>query len=119
MKIIIDRDFYSYFAGSNQHDYYHFTNLLEAWNEYKRIRATDFHYSDAYQHTTIRIYRNDSVATKPQRPHARSAEAWRRIVWEREDALQRARLAVTGMDVLFMGSDGLFDDFEDNDLPFI
>lgn len=101
MKYVVDRDFYSYFGGANKHEYKCFTNLMEAWNEFKKTRKNDFDYGDAYQYTTFRFYRNDSVALKPQRPHARSAEEWRRIVWEKEDALQRERLANEGMNALF------------------
>ena len=128
MKITLDRHYYSYFGGASKHEYKEFTNLLEAWSAYKHERANDFDYGDAWQSTTLRIYRDDRVALKPQRPHARSAEEWRRMV---EDAIKRERMAITGMDVLFMDPDMrdiepslgddlgyIFDDFEDNDLPF-
>jgi hypothetical protein len=118
MRYTVDRHYYSYFGGASKHEYKDFTNLLEAWHEYKRERANDFDYGDAWQSTTFRVVHDNAVALKPQRAHARSAAEWRRMVWDKEDALQRERLAVNGMDVLFMGSDGLFDDYEDNDLPF-
>lgn len=131
MKITVDRHYYSYFGGASKHEYKEFTNLLEAWSAYKHERANDFDYGDAWQSTTFRIYRDDTVALKTQRPHARSAEEWRRIVWDRQDAIQRESLALTGMDVLFMDPDVrdiepslgydlgyIFDDYEDNGLPF-
>ena len=111
MKIILDRHYYSYFGGASKHEYTDFTNLQEAWSAYKRERANDFDCGDAWQSTTFRIYRDDRVALKPQRPHARSAEEWRRMV---EDAVKREHMAITGMDVL-LGDYGLFDDY---DLPF-
>lgn len=117
MRYTVDRHYYSYFGGASKHEYKDFTNLQEAWSAYKHERANDFDYGDAWQSTTFRIYRDDRVALKPQRPHARSAEEWRRMVWDKEDAVKRERMAITGMDVL-LGDYGLFDDYEDSDLPF-
>lgn len=128
MRYIVDRHYYSYFGGASKHEYKEFTNLQEAWSAYKLERSKDFDYGDAWQSTTFRRFHDDSVILKPQRPHARSAEEWRRIVWDKEDALQREQMAITGMDVLFMDPDVrylepdelsyIFDDYEDNGLPF-
>jgi hypothetical protein len=115
MKYTVDRHYYSYFRGADKHEYTHFTNLRDAWRAYKHEKANDYHYGDAWQFTTLRIFRDDSVALKPQRPHAHSAQEWRRIVWDREDTLQRERMAQFGNEVLF-GDYGLFDDFEDDDI---
>ena len=117
MRYTVDRHYYSYFGGASKHEYKSFTNLQEAWSAYKHEKANDFDYGDAWQSTTFRVVHDDTVVLKPQRPHAHSAQEWRRIVWDKEDALQRERLAVSGIDILF-GSNGVFDDYENNDLPF-
>lgn len=79
MKYIVDRHYYDYFGGADKHEYKHFHNLSEAWEFYKNTRANDFDYGDAFQFTTFRAYRDDSVTLKPQRPHARSYEEWLRV----------------------------------------
>lgn len=118
MRYTVDRHYYSYFGGADKHEYKYFTNLAEAWYTYKCEKANDFNFGDAWQFTSFRVIHDDSVILKTQRPHAHSAQEWRRIVWDRQDALQRERLAVSGIEILF-GSDGIFDDYEDNELPFI
>ena len=79
MKYAVDRHFYSYFGGASKHEYKLYTNLLEAWDVYKRTKAYDFDYDDAWQYTYFHVIHDDSVALKPQRPHARSAWEWELI----------------------------------------
>lgn len=131
MRYTVDRHYYSYFGGADKHEYKSYTNLQEAWSAYKHEKANDFNYGDAWQSTHFRVMHDDRVVLKPQRPHARSAQEWRRIVWDKEDAIQRERMAHIGIQALFGDWDNtweqverddcglfLFDDYEDNDLPF-
>lgn len=131
MRYTVDRHYYSYFGGADKHEYKSFTNLQEAWSAYKHEKANDFNYGDAWQFTSFRVMHDDTIVLKPQRPHTRSAQEWRRMVWDKEDALQRERMAVSGIEALWcwdrhgslddcveFGDCGLFDDYEDNDLPF-
>lgn len=129
MRYTVDRHYYSYFGGADKHEYKSYTNLQEAWNAYKCEKANDFNYGDAWQYTHLRVIHDDSVALKPQRPHARSEQEWRRIVWDKEDALKREQMARIGIQALFgdwdntweqveTGDCGLFDDFVDDGLPF-
>lgn len=114
MRYTVDRHYYSYFGGADKHELFHFTNVKMAWDKFKDIQANDYDYGDAWQYTSLVVIHDDSVILTPQRPHARSAQEWRRMVWDKEDALQRERMAVSGIEVLF-GDYGLFDD----ELPFI
>ena len=118
MRYTVDRHYYSYFGGADKHEYKSYTDLQEAWSAYKHEKANDFNYGDAWQYTNFRVMHDDSVALKPQRPHARSAQEWRRIVWDKEDALQRERMAVSGLEVLFDDDVDWFADFVDDGLPF-
>lgn len=130
MRYTVDRHYYSYFGGADKHEYKSYTNLQEAWHAYKCEKANDFNYGDAWQYTHFRVIHDDSVTLKPQRPHACSAAEWRRIVWDKEDALQRERMAHIGTEALWwdrhgslddcveLGDCGLFDDYGDADLPF-
>ena len=118
MRYTVDRHYYDYFGGADKHEYKHFTNLLDAWCAYKHERANDFNYGDAWQFTSFRFVHDDSVALKPQRPHARSAQEWRRMVWDKEDALKREQMASIGNEALFDCEWFPFDDFDDDCLPF-
>lgn len=141
MRYAVDRHYYSYFGGADKHEYKYYTNLQEAWHAYKYEKANDFNYGDAWQYTSLRVIHDYSVALKPQRPHARSAQEWRQMVWEKEDAIKRKNMARIGIQALFgdwdddwdatwqevdrddcglfeFGDCGLFDDFVDDGLPF-
>jgi hypothetical protein len=124
MRFTVDRHYYSYFGGADKHEYKSFTNLQEAWSAYKHEKANDFNYGDAWQYTHFRVVHDDTVALKPQRPHAHSAQEWRRIVWDRQEALQRELLEFDGMEILFSTDTDLVDDidwfadFVDDGLPF-
>jgi hypothetical protein len=125
MRYTVDRHYYSYFGGADKHEYKSFTNLQEAWHAYKCEKANDFNYGDAWQFTSFRVIHDYSATLKPQRPHSRSAQEWRRMVWDKEEALQRERMTVSGIEVLFMDTDDdlvddidWFADFVDDGLPF-
>ena len=118
MRYTVDRHYYSYFGGADKHEYKHFTNLLDAWCAYKHERANDFNYGDAWQFTSFRFVHDDSVALKPQRPHARSAQEWRQMVWDKEDAIKREQMSSIGNEALFDCEWFPFDDFDDDCLPF-
>ena len=116
MKYTIDHQFYSCFGHGVKREYKHFTNLSEAWNEYKRMRSYDFNYGDAWQFTTFRAYRDDSVVLKPQRPHARSYEEWLRV----KDTINIGIIpeGVTEVDVFLPWEEDLFPEDIDEELPF-
>lgn len=75
MAFVIKTHFYGGFKASET-SYKSYDNLLEGWNEYKRLRAFDFDYGDSFHSTTYFISHDYSVQLKPQRPHARSYRAW-------------------------------------------
>lgn len=97
-RYIVECQFYSFCSNTYVCPRKCFKNLLEAWSYFKDLRKSD---DDNWQETAFYFSHDDSVIVKPQRPHARSAEEWRRIVWEKEDALQRERLANEGINALF------------------
>lgn len=77
MKLIIDTEFYDYFGGQKG-TYMALAPINSAYKEFKRIQSKDFDYGDTYQRTRcFLVYEDYSLA--PQRPHARSKEAWLKI----------------------------------------
>jgi hypothetical protein len=76
MEYQVDRHHYDYFGGASKHDCKNYNTLQEGWAAYKRERANDFTYDDAWQHTTFRVIHTDKVVLKPQRPHARTEYEW-------------------------------------------
>jgi hypothetical protein len=75
MEYIVEIRSYDYFAG-NTRKATQFATLLEAWNSFINARKHDFDFGDHYRCTRIYGVKNDAVALKPQRPHARSAQEW-------------------------------------------
>lgn len=73
--LVIVIDYYNYFGG-HKPEVKNFSNLVEGFKEYKRIKSNDFDYDDAFHHTKCYI-RNDFTKEIPkQRPHARSYAEW-------------------------------------------
>ena len=78
MLIVTIRQSYDYFSGQKE-DHLTASNLLDSWKLYKKTASRDFDYGDAWQATCFTIKHTYEAVLKPQRPHARSKEAWEAI----------------------------------------
>ena len=71
---------YDYFAGASSYEYKSYTNLLDFWKEYTRIRESDYDYGDSFRSTDYFAIPDDTVVLKPQRPHARTKYEWEELL---------------------------------------
>lgn len=113
MTFTIKTDYYNYFGG-HKPEYKSFTNLLEGWAEYKRLKATDFDYDDAWKETTYFITHNYTVENKPQRPHARTKSEWEAMCNQK---YEDEHLGFSKEVIEFLMS--LYDDETDDETPII
>ena len=75
--ILVER--YDYFGG-HKHDLKKFDNLLDAWNEYKRLKKFDYSYDDgSFSSTKLPYNRFVYEREYNNRFHARSKYEWERI----------------------------------------
>lgn len=82
--LVVKRDYYNYFGGQKI-EYKKYENLLEGWIAYKKEKASDFNYGDAFKNTTCFVYCDCTVRLKPQRYHARSRYAWEKMCEEKSE----------------------------------
>lgn len=102
MDFYVCRTFYDYFGGEKRESTKH-VNLLAGWEAFKKGRAHDFDYGDAFQRTTYTIRHDYTAQNKPQRPHARSLYAWKKMCEEKaEQDFRNSHMGFSKMEYDFL-----------------